>query len=603
MIKRFFNKTRGKTVTALVLWALISLIEFGLEGVEAPLERGVETQQLDEYNSQAPKMVVDLQQFRRTSSITIRDDIGQEGMATLITLNPRINTWYLLILQWGVTGSMETYHLENPAPTAQRFILDPYYSKGIVIVSGENTYRCALWSADSGSELSKAADSGKTYTPLCGDRVFLRNRTKGHKTKMESVTDLLRRHVWQGEKITIFVREKFYQDAYLNTSEIIEVNNPSIGTRPRLPGAPARPLSNTHYLNCFLIPQELGIDLECETGEKVLIGRWYRAKNIPGVFVSVIRPNLVAEEIIEGQKKQVNPLDSVESNALVYMVAFDLDLFDIGFEMGTEHPMVDWSGRVQDQVRDNTLPGPDGISTLEPLVMTGLINPVNRERVAVTFVGGFKRYHGAFRWGSFALKNHGSHYGFIEHGIVLSKLQPGLSTVAIFEDGTVELKTWTEKDNKDLWKIRHARQNGVPIIEYDNETKTSRVGALVPLWGQGNWSGSAEKRFRTVRAGLGIQEYEGQRFLIYGYFSAATPSAMARVFSAYLCKYALLLDINALEHTYLAIYRHQGQEFFTQHLIKGMKVLDKIKGDRVIPRFVGYSDNRDFFYLLRRSNP
>jgi hypothetical protein len=184
----------------------------------------------------------------------------------------------------------------------------------------------------------------------------------------------------------------------------------------------------------------------------------------------------------------------------------------------------------------------------------------------------------------------------------LSKLQPGLATVVVFDDGTVELKTWTEKDNADLWRIRHARQNGVPIIEYDATSGTSKPGALVPRWGQGNWSGSADKRFRTVRAGLGFQEHEGQRFLIYAYFSAATPSAMARIFQAYCCKYAMLLDINALEHTYSAVYRLHDSEFSVEHLIKGMGVLDKSIGGKVAPRFIGYADNRDFFYLLRKAN-
>ena len=51
---------------------------------------------------------------------------------------------------------------------------------------------------------------------------------------MEKVTDLLRKHVWQGEKITTFVREKFYQDAFLDTSEIIEAKKPS-AVRGRAP--------------------------------------------------------------------------------------------------------------------------------------------------------------------------------------------------------------------------------------------------------------------------------------------------------------------------------------------------------------------------------
>jgi hypothetical protein len=558
--------------------------------------------QKGEYDARSPKTVIELQQFRITDSINIRKSSGQEGAATLINLNPSINTWFLLFLQWKDNVSPEAYHLENPLPRIQRLFLDPEYTEGIVVISGSELSRCALWSKPGDSELSKAAASGKTYVPLCGERVFLRNRSQGHKTKMEMATDLLRKHVWQGEKITTLVRQTFYQDAYLNTSELAKAKNSSAGARPRPPGAPVRPLIDLHYSDHFLVPQELGIELECETGEKILIGRWYRATELPGLFVSVMQPNLVAEQVIQDQGRQINSLDEIESKALVYMIAFDLDLFDLGFEMGTEHPRVGWSARVPEQSRDKSLPGPDGIDTMEPLVMTGLLNPSKQDRVAATFIGGFKRYHGAFRWSDLAFRNHGSHYGFIEHGTVLSKLQPGLSTVLVFEDGTVNLETWSEKDNDRLGIIRHARQNGVPIIEYNEENKISSVGKLVPRWGQGNWSGSVDERFRTVRAGLGLQEAEGHRFLIYGYFSSATPSAMARVFQAYKCKYAMLLDINALEHTYLAVYRHKGSEISAQHLVKGMSVLDKNKSDKTIPRFVGYADNRDFFYLLKKDN-
>ena len=85
--------------------------------------------------------------------------------------------------------------------------------------------------------------------------------------------------------------------------------------------------------------------------------------------------------------------------------------------------------------------------------------------------------------------------------------------------------------------------------------------------------------------------------MIYGYFSGATPSAMAQVFLAYGCRYAMLLDMNALEHTYMALYRRQGDRFSTQHLIAGMSVLDEMVGGQQLPRFVAFADNRDFFYL------
>jgi hypothetical protein len=94
----------------------------------------------------------------------------------------------------------------------------------------------------------------------------------------------------------------------------------------------------------------------------------------------------------------------------------------------------------------------------------------------------------------------------------------------------------------------------------------------------------------------------GKRFLIYAVFSDATPSAMARIFQAYRCDYAMLLDMNALEHTYLALYRRSGSQLYVDHLLKGMSELDKAVAGEVVPRFLGYPDNRDFFYVMRRNS-
>jgi hypothetical protein len=38
-----------------------------------------------------------------------------------------------------------------------------------------------------------------------------------------------------------------------------------------------------------------------------------------------------------------------------------------------------------------------------------------------------------------------------------------------------------------------------------------------------------------------------------------------------------------------------------QHLVQGMSVLDKPSEAELLPRFLGFPDNRDFFYLLRRT--
>jgi hypothetical protein len=34
-----------------------------------------------------------------------------------------------------------------------------------------------------------------------------------------------------------------------------------------------------------------------------------------------------------------------------------------------------------------------------------------------------------------------------------------------------------------------------------------------------------------------------------------------------------------------------------------MSVLDKSVGGNYVPRFLGYEDNRDFFYVMKRESP
>jgi len=204
------------------------------------------------------------------------------------------------------------------------------------------------------------------------------------------------------------------------------------------------------------------------------------------------------------------------------------------------------------------------------------------------------------RLGPLSRVNAGSHYGFVEDGVVLSKLEPGLSTLFVLEDGRVDMKTWQRGDSALLERVRFARQNGVPIVESDAVTGKPAPGALVSRWAEGNWSGSQNGKLRTVRAGACLQETGERRFLVYGYFSSAMPSAMARVFLAYGCGYAMHLDMNALEHTYLALYRAEQGRLRVEHLVRGMAVLEKDAGGITLPRFLGYADNRDFFYVLRK---
>ena len=70
-------------------------------------------------------------------------------------------------------------------------------------------------------------------------------------------------------------------------------------------------------------------------------------------------------------------------------------------------------------------------------------------------IGGFKREHGAFKYGAFAHTRNGNHYGFVEQGVVLSSLKPGLATLYVLMDGSVRMGTWRERDD-----VKHLRASG-----------------------------------------------------------------------------------------------------------------------------------------------
>ncbi len=542
----------------------------------------------------ASRTIIDLQPYRQSSCVNIRSAEGKSGTATLVNLNPSINAWYLLEIAWA--GSPEiSYHLENPDPRSRKLVLDEKYLSGLTIVEGKQQSRCELWGANT---LNSAKASQRIYAPLCDGRIYLRNPATGHRTSLEAATDFLRAHVWGAEKI-ISAGHILMGEMHRETGEM-QADGGAVESRKGEAGQPRPAMIDSEYSGRLLAVNNLGIDLGGTDRTGMRPGAWYPAPQNPGVHVSVLRPNLISPAVLASYKTRTNTLDSAEASALSYLIAFDLDRFDLGYALGTDHPRVRWSDHMLAKMRDPALPGPDGIANIAPLIATGLIAPQNAPKTVATFTAGFKREHGAFKYGELALQNYGTHYGFVENGVVFSKLQPVLSTILVLDNGSVAMKTWTEDDNALLPRIRHARQNGVPLVEFDPASKAAIPGAQVKYWGPGNWSGSEDLKLRTMRSGAAIQTNGSKRFLIYAVFPSATPSAMARVFQAYQCDYAMLLDMNALEHTYLALYRRAGSQLLVDHLIKGMAELDKSKSGEVVPRFLGYADNRDFFYLIRR---
>jgi hypothetical protein len=557
------------------------------------------TSRTTEHQVDQTKSILDLQPFCQTSSNRIRSETGLQGTVTLLNLNPAVNAWYVMEVEWQ-DGSKSSYHLENPQPRTQKVFLDPRFPSGIEISEGNVRYPCNLFANKVNGPLDQVRNSQAPYAPLCDGRLFLRNPVTGHRTKLEAQAEFFRTQVWGGEKVAVIFHH-LLEDSHRETAKLTDASGPAGVVLPsgKSEDAPPPAIIDPKYAGRILTPSGLGIPLD-NARAGITPGAWYSANGNPGVYVSLIEPQLIDGSILESHKTLVNSLDSVEASSLCYLVAFDLDRFDLGYALGTEHPSVEWSEHIQPAMKDPKLPGPDGIGTISPLVSTGMVSPASVRRTVGTFTGGYKRMHGAFKFGDLALKNHGTHYGFVVDGVVFSKLQPGLATIFVLDDGSVQMKTWDPQDDAVLPKIKDARQNGVSLVEFDDKSQATVPGPLVNKWGPGNWSGSEEMKLRTIRAGAALLTNGKKRFLAYAVFSDATPSAMARVFQAYRCRYAMHLDMNALEHTYLALYRRVDSQLFVDYLLAGMNEVDKMASGEEVPRFLGYPDNRDFFYVMRK---
>lgn len=561
-----------------------------LTGAASAQDAETLARQREAYDAVRAKSVLDLQPFRDTVSAT---DTETGLQVTLISLNPATDAWFLLQLRPDPDAEPTSFHLENPDPANQDVSLKLGGSPALVITTPGGEKSCTPW-ADGAAALSRARKSGLAYAPICDGTLFLRNRVTGAKTNIEATTDFLRDHVWGGESIVGFVKKNFFKDSELETSKTV-----GTGGQTGVRTGPAPMKGRVPPEEQPVISTLLDIALEGTDPGRMTIGQWYPVAGLDGVFATAFQPRAISEDIfkVPGAKR----LDGIEAKATGYMVAFDMGMYGVGFAVGTDHPALGWSSRPPRSIRPRGLPGPDGIDTAKPLVTLGMVNPVIASRAVATFAGGFKRHHGAFKFGDMATFNLGHHYGFIEKGVILSKLQPNLSTLYGLTDGTVAMKTWEEADNALLPKIEFARQNGVPLVVTDPETGQPVPGDRVTKWGPGNWSGSAKAELRTLRAGGCMASSGGRNYLIYGYFSTATPSAMARTFQAYGCSYAMLLDMNALELTYLALYVPKGGSMHVAHMVPGMALIEKkARGGTIIPRFIGFADNRDLFYVTRK---
>jgi hypothetical protein len=167
-----------------------------------------------EYDAQVPKTILELQPFRQISTIRITSGGGR--VATLVNLNPDINTWYLLSTRSEGGGAETFYHLENPRPRERKLLLDQNTAE-LVIVEGTRRMGCDVFGT--GNVLEQARTSRLPFYPLCEDRLYLRNPATGRRTTLEATADFLRDHVWGGEGV-LRVGHLILGDRYRETGKL-----------------------------------------------------------------------------------------------------------------------------------------------------------------------------------------------------------------------------------------------------------------------------------------------------------------------------------------------------------------------------------------------
>lgn len=424
--------------------------------------------------------------------------------------------------------------------------------------------------SEDGGQIELGGDAACETSPLfqapkaaiataCGGLAELRMTVEGYRNSFDAVTDLLRDRFGDLGEQAISLVKSVRGDAdkeAVDYGAATTASAPAAPTRPP-PGAPTDAVLSKNFTQRLIARGDQGVALADAPPGQLAIGHWYRAKQQPGVFLSRVTPRAVGHSG-----------DPETYDAAVDLMAIALDGVRLEYRVGTEHPRLDWAKWAGAQGKG---PGPDGVGGTGPLARPGIVDPKDKAKLIAVFAGGFKRLHGALQ--------DGTYYGFIEDGVVLTKLRPGLATLYATADGSIGMDNWAGQPSSPLL---FARQNGIPIVDKGAPGKRLEDRSA-------SWSTGVDGNPRTARGGACLIEGE-RRFLVYAYFSSAVPRTMADVFTAYGCRTAMLLDMSRAALAYAAIHGADGHETLTQAMRKG----DPSKG----AKFLDQADERDFFAVF-----
>lgn len=535
--------------------------------------------------AQQPGTVESIQPYRAEQVVATPEGVEMQ----LVNLNTNVNALYILRIK--DKGRTRALNLQNALAPSVELRLN---GGNLEFIRGNKiTGTCP----NVISAVSSPEAQSQPFGPVCDGKLYVRNRANGYQPALEKGVQVLRSILGdKAEGIINTAKDTVFEDKYKEEASLVKAG---ADKRTFESKALKRAQMNENYAGQAISNHKLGVRLAAGYDAKAInAGEWYPASQTPNVYVSVITPGMVSPEILKTHTNRVQPLQPGESNSITYLIAFDMKKFTLGWAHGTNQPGIGWSERVTPEQRQafGGGAGPSGVNSFGDINNPGHVPPHEIPKTVATISGGFQLKHGHFPWGKYSRINKSTHFGFIENGVVMALPSPGLSTLYVRIDGTINMKTWTEADNAEIPKIRYLRQNNLPLIEPD-QNGAGIPGDHVGNRSHGNWSGSAEGNNYTPRGAACLIESQSEQYFVYAYFSAATPNAMARVFQAYGCKQAIHLDMNSPGQSYLSLMSIAGQKITTQPLTTDMPSVNPQKD---IPRYLAVPDFRDFFWVTRK---
>lgn len=517
--------------------------------------------------------VISFQPYRQDSREVA---LSSGGSAQLIDLNTQVGAWFLLRINapGAPTGWI---NLERAALLGGRGVRVSLSPAGLVISGGPGAGVCPI---GAGSAFANAAQNGAAFASVCGGALYIRRRPG--------------------------------QAGIANLAAGAQEAVASIAAAKRQGssgGPPPRARIDARHASSRA-PAGLGIEIDAPASG-ALAGEWYPARNArPGIYASSMQPNQIESALLATYASEVEPLTGQQGATPFYLVAFDLSRFTVGWSKGSERPHAGWSESAShgNTFRAQGIHGPDGFGNFAPLAETGLLNSAYLPRLAATMCGGFQRRHGMFHNPPFSTRDRqGYYWGFMENGVVYSRLQTDLASLAVDVNGDVTIKKWTDADNARLGQYLHVRQNGVPVVDGIDARGDSIPGPFMRVNNRfsGAWSGAlAENGFYTQRAAACMYEESGRKFLIYAYSPSTIPGTIARVFQSLRCRGGIHLDMNNPEWSYLGVVGESGGRLRTENPGAGMSGANRSvqtpQGASTLPKFTTGSDVADFFYFVSK---